>query len=235
MRRTLLLTSIAMLAANPLSAVTVASYIFDGSVLTSNDADPSSVAGPIVIGPGRNTGTPVTSFTGAGLTAPDLALSYATRASQRTLADAVRVDTYFQFTVTPEQGTVLSFISLAGFVRSNNGGGFFGPGWRLVSDLTGSSILAEDSNIVAGATAPLEAMTPDLGSLDLSTVPELQNVSTPVTFRVYVNPASDVGQSSKRVDFDDITVDATIVPEPASVSLLALAGLAVLRRRSRRG
>jgi hypothetical protein len=51
------------------------------------------------------------------------------------------------------------------------------------------------------------------------------------TFRIYsYSPAT--GNS---LDYDNITVNGDVVPEPAAAGVLAVAGLALVGRHSRRG
>ena len=78
-------------------------------------------------------------------------------------------------------------------------------------------------------------MTPDIGSLDLTTVAGLQNMTSIVRFRIYANTGTGGAQNTGRsVDFDDVVVNGTVaeifVPEPTTLALAA-AGVTMLRRR----
>ena len=126
---------------------------------------------------------------------------------------------FFTFTLTPAAGQTLSLSGLsldygnagadvrAFFVRSNLSDNF------ATTILTGSIPVGPASTTAAA---------------DFSALPQYQNLTGPVTFRVYgiidTNPA-------RTLVYDNIIVSGSVVPEPAALGLLGLAGLMLKRRR----
>ncbi|NMC19898.1 MAG: hypothetical protein GYA33_05695 [Thermogutta sp.] len=140
---------------------------------------------------------------------------------------AIFWDSAFSFSFEPEPGLAINLSSLEFDVARR----YADRGWVLRSSLDNfSGTLAEQT----GASAPT---TWNHVSVDLS--PEtFQNIAGPVTFRFYVY-ASTGGYST--VDFDNITLNGTVVPvpEPAIWWLLPAGVVGVVaaaargRRRSR--
>lgn len=130
---------------------------------------------------------------------------------QQTLATTVQPFTQYTLTVdvgnfAPEDSPTPTF-DFAGF-----------PGYR-VELLAGGSVIASDNNTLAPA--------------------EGEFLTSTVTFTTGANPGSgslgirllNLNGPGIEVNFDDVRLDATAVPEPSAVVLVAAAGLVVLRRR----
>ena len=127
-------------------------------------------------------------------------------------------------------GNTINFTSLEGIVRKSAASST--RGWLLRSSLTGTTDLASDSSIDAVRAGAFEALTPSAGTLNLSGVTQLQNVTSAVTFSIYTNPGSS-GADGRAVDYDNIIVNANVIPEPTSAALLGL-GLAMFGLRRKR-
>ena len=140
----------------------------------------------------------------------------------RTLEDAVAYDASLKITYTPTVSTSFSTITLdAGISQSST------VGVTLRSSLTG------DLNL--GPTVVVNQQV-NLGekqsvSFDLSAFDELQNVTETVEFFLYLDNQGANGIGPLFVD--NLTLNGTAVPEPASAGLAALgvAGLLIRRRR----
>ncbi len=228
----------ACLAAGSAHAVIVADYQFNSAsdpvFLGSSDTDANSVASLITAGAGATLDRGTEFLVAANGTSVLEVYSNSSIDQVNNLADAVDHDVSFSFTLTPEAGKTLSFTSFDGLVRRSAYSST--RGWLLQSSLTGTTDLAADSSIGSARSDAFETMTASSGSLDLSSVTELQNVAGPVTFTIYTNPGTGSSLPSGRfVDYDNITVSATVIPEPATAAaLLGLVGLSLAFVRRRR-
>lgn len=67
-------------------------------------------------------------------------------------------------------------------------------------------------------------------SIDLASVPAL-SAGDSIEFRIAFGDNSSSASTQKAVYVDNVTLEGAVVPEPASLGLLGLAGLGLLRRR----
>lgn len=133
-------------------------------------------------------------------------------------AQAITNAVFFSFTVTPNASMSLTDLQF----DAARGGGGTPRGYDIRSSV--------DNFATDLGTADLATVRPTYThvTIDLSGA-AFQNLTTPTTFRFYVY--SPGGGSS--VDFDNIVLNGAATPEPASLSLVGLGGLTLLRRRAR--
>jgi hypothetical protein len=221
MKKIFIITVTAMvMIGGPSDAAVLAKYDFTGSVKTSSDTDLFSTAPALTDGAGWTS----TINTTTGNPAPSgSVLSNQTGSSQ---ALAISGNDYYEFTITPNVGFVLNLTDLTFDYRRFGGGlnaTFFvrssadSFATNLGSASTGSDTFA---NVV----------------ISLSGAP-FQNVSSPLTFRLYA--FDDMNNAGKGDIVDNITLNGStgVVPEPGTFGLLAFgaAGLAgvIARRRKK--
>ncbi len=215
------LVAISAVLTSGASAALVASYNFTTN-FSSSDSDLLSTASAIGSGAGAVRALSTTNATNGQF------MTISSNVSTTGLAAAVTNNVFFNFTVTPVSGASISFDNISGLVRRSATSSV--RGFRIISDKTGSTVLAEDSAVAASRGGPFENFTPDSGTLTLSGVSALQNVTTATTFTVFVNPGSS-GTDGRTLDFDSIAVNATVVPEPSTALLSCVGALALLRRK----
>jgi len=147
---------------------------------------------------------------------------------------AITRNAWFAITYTPEALTSFTSISLSAAVGVFDVGGeveeVYETGMVLRSSLTGWT--AGDALGSVLIEAGMDSGGRQQITFDLSGVSALQNVTGPVTFRFYMNTN---GTSAAQSFFiDDLTVNGTqAVPEPATMLLLTIGGVAVLVMRRR--
>jgi hypothetical protein len=140
-------------------------------------------------------------------------------------------DAFINFTVTPNAGFMLN---LTGFSMQVGRGGLGGnratyvydsvDGFALGSSITRLETLANDTTLTRpNSTTIMADLTPA----------RYQNLTTPITFRIYI--ASDAGGQSMDLDNIALTGTVIVVPEPTGVLALAVGAGALwtLRRRRR--
>ena len=135
--------------------------------------------------------------------------------------------TYFELTVSAETGYTLDLDSIS--FNSARGGSTGIRGFELYAEVDGGAF-------TYGVSTPILDVDNETGtrsdpravSVDL-TGAKYQGIES-ITFRYYALTDSP-GNFVRTIDFDGWTLAGDVIPEPATMGLLALGGLAVLRRR----
>lgn len=205
-------------------AAILARYEFTGSSLASTDEDTSNV-----------TSTASNLSNGAGLTSINSAtgnpapgrsmLGSETDANDET--GAVTANDYIQFTLTPASGYQLSLTNFSldfgssynsqprGFAVRSSLDGFTGTIYNLSlpSNSDSTSAVFNYSTALVGA--------------------QYQNVTTPVTFRIY--GFDNATGTTNYLRFDNITLQGTVgaIPEPSGMLFLGAAVFPLLLTRTR--
>ena len=129
-------------------------------------------------------------------------------------AQAIAGEVYIQFTVTPSSAIDFETISWTGSADTTSAS-------RHITFFVRSSADNYASTLDSKTYASLHPQYP--ASLDIS---YLGGVTSATTFRMYYY---DDSNSGGLVFVDDLTING--VPEPATMGLLAMGGLALIRRR----
>ncbi|MDO9071865.1 MAG: PEP-CTERM sorting domain-containing protein [Rubrivivax sp.] len=210
--KSVLLASLAL--ASAAHAAVITQYSFPGAALTATTVSGNAAATAIDFA-----GSSASRFTLADV----LAVNSGAGASG--VASAVAVNSYFQFTVTPDAGFALDLDSFSLDAAYGSSGSGFSV--RSSVDAYASDLL---SAVVATAYPTLTNYTA------LLTTADLQNVTSAVTFRVYNYLGGQAGNPSQA--FDNVTLNGTVqasaaVPVPGT-AWLVLAGAAALLGTRRR-
>ncbi len=232
-------------------------YTFDGATFSPSASHPGVTPGSITPGTafavddGMSTvSTPVDggshSYFGRGAS-----VHTATADSSAGFTTATAQGNFFEFTLSSAGGMNLTSL---GFDVSKNAGNTHSFRILVTSDITGH-VLANRLNLTAPATVDnslvdvieshiagdLSDAPAGIGSnwgngdnalVDLN-IPAFQGISS-ATFRVYAFTLGQVGGSASTTNvirFDNVLINGTVVPEPASVGLILLALPLLMRRR----
>ena len=226
--------SASALAASSLQAQVLASYDMQdtGNLTTASftDADvtASTLGGTNLNGAGA--------FSLAGVDASDTYTGWSrpnpNPASGNTVTDALNDGNFFTLSLTPNAGNALSLTSLTFDAFAATGG----PSERSVYIFSDQAAFTAGNELFTASTVtglpliPYNGATADVNfSVDLSTIGALA-IDEAISFRFYLQTPV----AGQNLAFDDITVNGSVIPEPASAALL-MGGLGVamlgLKRR----
>ncbi len=197
----------------------IAQYSFTATNLDVTLAHPNITAGSI-----SNGGALSQCLVNASLaysTTPVLQVNPSATSASTNVSASFASNNFFQFTITVDPGLTLSLSNLSFNVA--RGGSSSTRYTGVQTDLTGATNLMEFS---IAAVRPTWLVT----NLDLSAMPQLQNISGSVTFLFAVATPS----SGNSLEFDDITLTGSVIPEPTSLWLTATALLALCVWHTRR-
>lgn len=200
-------------------AAILVSYTFD--TVTSNssasiDTDLNSVASNIAAFGGTAASGVTMVASGTGNPAPSGAMQGANTVSA---ANAITNNDYWEFTLSPDSGYKASLTSLTlQFQRSD--------GNSPTSLFIRSNIDSYASNLFSDSSLPASPTAFESGTLTLSSLPAFQDLTAPVTFRIYAFGSNNT-TSSLRIDNVVLNGSVIAVPE-ASSSLLLLAGVGLV-------
>ena len=144
----------------------------------------------------------------------------------QTLSDTLAPNTHYELSVLI--GNIAAGYSVSGDYFPLDGF----PGYR-VELLAGNTLLAVDDNSLAGSI-PEGAFAPTTLSYTSGSSPlgEGENLTIRlINLNQLDNSLTNPETYDLEVDFDDVQLAATPVPEPAAFSLLAVSGLMLIRRR----
>jgi hypothetical protein len=133
--------------------------------------------------------------------------------------------TYGEFSLKAQTGYSLNLTGFEIKAMSANGAPNFQPRTYFVRYSTDD--FASFNEIITDTTVPGTGLSPNSVALSLS------NLTSTIKFRIYgYNGPTGTNSVDRGLQYDDITVIGTAVPEPGSLSLLAvgLVGLVGIRR-----
>ncbi len=133
---------------------------------------------------------------------------------------------YIQFTLAPESGTTISLSSIT--LDAAKGGTSSTRSFRLGYSTDGFTTATDLGGADFGSTPGAWAF--GNFSFDVSAITALQTTSNTVTFRLFGKVPGD----NTQIGYDNITINGSVVPEPASLALLGLGGLGLIGRRRNR-
>lgn len=201
-------------------AALIANYDFTTD-LTSNDNEATSSASAIQSGGGIGA---VADAWGRSGSLSDLFIRSSVTSA------ALTADDYVSFTVTTTPGTIYNFTTLSFKYSAQIATGGTGP-------FTSNAVVRSSLDNFATDLGTFSVTRVGVGGTNIATpqpsvdLSAFTNVSGTVEFRIYV--FDDVDNANNQNRFDNITLNADIVPEPSGVSLLAGSALLIALRRRR--
>lgn len=169
--------------------------------------------------------------TGAGITTANYNVTVPSRlflagnAPDATAATAVSLGNYFSFTVTPSAGYALNLSSLSFNEAITPGGGLSGYDVRTSVDGFASDVQS------AGGIASSSAVSVGMSGAGY------QGLTSALTVRIYAfNSAATLPPSFSLAAFNSVILGGTVtsVPEPTTLALIGVGGMALLGLRRRR-
>ena len=214
-----MLTVLGLACAFTAQGAELARYSFTAGSRASSDTDLNSIASTFNDGPGLIG----TVDNGVGNPAPSLRAGASDTTSSQ--AGALAANDYFFFTIAPGSsffaGGEIDLTSLT-FDRANTGG-------FTSTFFVRSSVDAFATNL--GGTSYTTSSTTFTSATITLTDPSFQDLTVPVEFRFYLY--DDTGSGSNRTFIDNVVLNGTAIPEPATYMLLGL-GVLICAQQYRR-
>ncbi len=215
----ILSASVVGLLAFAAPAAVINQYTFTGNSLAASNVNANVTASNIA-------GSPTVNGQPTSVIGTTVSVGYANEPSliaARANANesGTRANVYFTFTVTANAGNVLNLDTLTFNVAQGGG----------TANTRDYDVRTSVDNFAASLTdvTPIPSVRPTLTpvSVDLSG-PAFQGLNT-ITFQVrFFTPGV-----SQNIDFDDIALNGTVVPEPAGAAgMMVIGSAALLRRRA---
>ena len=137
---------------------------------------------------------------------------------------------YWGFTLTADAGSSLDLTSLTfDYGVGHNDGGTSDFGYRVFTKVDGGAFTSIATGGVASASYTAGDWSGQAsGNIDLTSLATTVDGGN-VEFRIQMWSSSASGGAIQA--FQNITTNGAVVPEPSSIALLGLGGLALLRRR----
>ncbi len=218
----LLATALAAIGAKSTDAAILAEYTFAAGSLTSSDTDPNSTAS--VFGNGAfDDGDAGTVTLGFGFSNTERSTNVTDVASfVYSKADALTFGYTFNFDVTPVAGYRLDITGVEGSFR-RSGSGFESWAVDISDDGTTWTPLASVSN----------SFDTDLFAAGNGAVTGFDDLTGTFYVRIAIWRLNPGGGTGVRNFLDDFRIhgQSELIPEPASLALLALGGVLMLPRR----
>jgi hypothetical protein len=215
-------SALAAFAIIPAEGTVIASYTFAGSSFASSDVSLNSTASDLLAS-GLTAGFDATN----GNSSPSVAIPTSTTGASATVteANAIANEDYFSFTITPtlNPGESLNFTSFTFDVAGRNSNSNSLYLLRSSADSYATTLGITGTVVLSAAPSTWVSQ-----SLDLSDDSILQGLTAATTFRLYM---IDNRGSTAHILLDNVTLNATTVPEPGAALLGSLGMFALFRRR----
>ncbi len=221
-------------------AAPLAQYTFDDGTRVASGVALDVTAGDFTNGSG-NTGITLNNSViqgvgGSKVFAMNAAQVPGSNTDPGTAQNTVDENKAFSFTIEADAGSSIDFseISLYGWAQSGNSSDTSYQ-WFIRTDLTGTTTFTSPASTIrrASTTAPT---TDSQFIFDLSSEAALQDVDGEVTFFVGgFKTALSASAGNFRLDSIVVSgdVQASVIPEPASLAFMALGGACLIVRRRR--
>ncbi len=212
----------------PAGAAIVASYSFDSNSAASADAHLETTATNVTFGPFSNSdGSPPSADINSNALRVNTGATGMNAGQANTLGGAtgsIALGAYASFAVQ-SLGNTLEFTSLT-FDHWFFNGSNTNASVAVMTSLTGFTAGNELVTFTFAGVTGNSTIEPRIVNLN---VPALQDVVGNVEFRFYFFDNSDTG--ARAAFFDNIVVNANVVPEPAILGLAGFGAAGLVRRR----